>query len=213
MLGQSVLPYALRPMEEGDLDQVSAMEREAFPTLWPPTTYRRELKNRMAEYSVCVRDDEFVTIQPPPGKKGLLGLFGRRNKPQQSVERQLLVGFVGVWYMAGEAHIVSVAVREAYKRKGLGELLVIGAIEMAMRRDCQVVTLEARVSNDPAIALYRKYGFNEVGLRRRYYSDNGEDAIIMTTDKLTSPEYEKLFDDRSDAFDERYGETVREYLT
>jgi ribosomal-protein-alanine N-acetyltransferase len=200
-------------MEEGDLDQVSAMEREAFPTLWPPTTYRRELKNRMAEYSVCVRDDEFVTIQPAPGKKGLLGLFGRRNKPQQSVERQLLVGFVGVWYMAGEAHIVSVAVREAYKRKGLGELLVIGAIEMAMRRDCQVVTLEARVSNDPAIALYRKYGFNEVGLRRRYYSDNGEDAIIMTTDKLTSPEYEKLLDDRSDAFDERYGETVREYLT
>jgi ribosomal-protein-alanine N-acetyltransferase len=213
VLGQSVLPYALRPMEEGDLDQVSAMEREAFPTLWPPTTYRRELKNRMAEYSVCVRDDEFVTIQPAPGKKGLLGLFGRRNKPQQSVERQLLVGFVGVWYMAGEAHIVSVAVREAYKRKGLGELLVIGAIEMAMRRDCQVVTLEARVSNDPAIALYRKYGFNEVGLRRRYYSDNGEDAIIMTTDKLTSPEYEKLLDDRSDAFDERYGETVREYLT
>jgi [ribosomal protein S18]-alanine N-acetyltransferase len=213
VLGQSVLPYALRPMEDGDLDQVSAMEREAFPTLWPPTTYRRELKNRMAEYSVCVRDDEFVTIQPPPGKKGLLGLFGRRNKPQQSVERQLLVGFVGVWYMAGEAHIVSVAVREAYKRKGLGELLVIGAIEMAMRRDCQVVTLEARVSNDPAIALYRKYGFNEVGLRRRYYSDNGEDAIIMTTDKLTSPEYEKLLDDRSDAFDERYGETVREYLT
>ena len=212
MLGQSVLPYALRSMEEGDLDQVSAMEREAFPTLWPPTTYRRELKNRMAEYSVCVRDDAFVTTQPLPGKKSLLGLFGRRNKPQPSVERQLLVGFVGVWYMAGEAHIVSVAVREAYKRKGIGELLVIGAVEMALRRDCQVVTLEARVSNEPAIALYRKYGFNEVGLRRRYYADNGEDAIIMTTDKLTSPEYEKLFEDRLIAFDERYGETLREYL-
>jgi ribosomal-protein-alanine N-acetyltransferase len=212
VLGQSVLPYALRPMEEGDLDQVSAMEREAFPTLWPPTTYRRELKNRMAEYSVCVRDDAFVTTQPLPGKKSLLGLFGRRNKPQPPVERQLLVGFVGVWYMAGEAHIVSVAVREAYKRKGIGELLVIGAVEMALRRDCQVVTLEARVSNEPAIALYRKYGFNEVGLRRRYYSDNDEDAIIMTTDKLTSPEYEKLFEDRLIAFDERYGETLREYL-
>jgi ribosomal-protein-alanine N-acetyltransferase len=75
-----------------------------------------------------------------------------------------------------------------------------------------VVTLEARVSNEPAIALYRKYGFNEVGLRRRYYSDNDEDAIIMTTDKLTSPEYEKLFEDRLIAFDERYGETLREYL-
>ena len=114
--------------------------------------------------------------------------------------------------MAGEAHIVSVAVRETYKRKGLGELLVIGSVEMAMRRDCQVVTLEARVSNEPAIALYRKYGFNEVGLRRRYYSDNGEDAIIMTTDKLTSDEYSSLFDYRLNAFDQRYGETVREYL-
>jgi [ribosomal protein S18]-alanine N-acetyltransferase len=211
--GQSVLPYALRPMEEGDLDQVAAMERESFPTLWPPTSYRRELKNRMAEYSVCVRDDEFVTEQPKPGKKGLLGFLGRRNKPQEPVQRQLLVGFVGLWYMAGEAHIVSIAVRETYRRKGLGELLLIGSVEMALRRECQVVTLEARVSNDAAIALYDKYGFNEVGLRRRYYSDNGEDAVIMTTDKLTSPEYDTLFEQRVDAFDERYGETVREYLT
>lgn len=212
MLGQSALPYALRPMEKSDLDQVAAMEREAFPTLWPPTSYRRELKNRMAEYTVCVRDDEFVTVQPRPKKKGLLGIFGRRNKPQEPIRQQLLVGFLGVWYMAGEAHIVSVAVRETYKRKGLGELLVIGSVEMAMRRDCQVVTLEARVSNEPAIALYRKYGFNEVGLRRRYYSDNGEDAIIMTTDKLTSDEYSSLFNYRLNAFDQRYGETVREYL-
>jgi [ribosomal protein S18]-alanine N-acetyltransferase len=211
--GQSVLPYALRPLEEGDLDQVAAMERESFPTLWPPTSYRRELKNRMAEYVVCARDDEFITVEPKPGKKGLLGLFGRRNKPQEPVQRQLLVGFVGIWYMAGEAHIVSIAVRETYRRKGLGELLLIGSIEMAMRRDCQVVTLEARVSNDSAIALYRKYGFNEVGLRRRYYSDNGEDAVIMTTDKLTSDEYEALFENRVDAFDERYGETAREYLS
>jgi ribosomal-protein-alanine N-acetyltransferase len=115
--------------------------------------------------------------------------------------------------MAGEAHIVSIAVREAYKRKGLGELLLIGSVEMAMRRDCQVVTLEARVSNEPAIALYRKYGFNEVGLRRRYYSDNGEDALIMTTDKLSSDEYDAFLQNRVDAFDDRYGETVREYIT
>ncbi len=213
MRGQSVLPYALRPMDEGDLDQVATMEREAFPTLLPPTSYRRELKNRTAEYAVCVRDDEFITVQPPPGKKGLLGLFGRRNKPLEPVQRQLLVGFVGLWYMAGEAHIVSIAVREAYKRKGLGELLLIGSVEMAIRRDCQVVTLEARVSNEPAIALYRKYGFNEVGLRRRYYSDNGEDALIMTTDKLSSDEYAAFFQNRVDAFDDRYGETVREYMT
>ena len=199
-------------MGEDDLDQVGAMERESFPTLWPATSYRRELKNRQAEYAVCVREGEFVTVVPKPGRKGLLGLLGRRNKPQEPVQRQLLVGFVGLWFMAGEAHIVSIAVRESYRRKGLGELLVIGAIEMGIRRGQQVVTLEARVSNEPAIALYAKYGFTEVGIRRRYYSDNGEDAVIMTTEKLDSGEFQALFEGRRSAFDDRYGETAREYL-
>jgi ribosomal-protein-alanine N-acetyltransferase len=206
------MPYGLRPMDADDLDQVASMEREAFPTLWPPTSYRRELKNRMAEYAVCVRDGEFVTVPAKPGRKGLFGLFGRRNRPQPPEQRQLLVGFVGLWFMAGEAHIVSIAVRESYRRKGLGELLLIGAIEIATKRGQQVVTLEARVSNDAAKALYLKYGFEEVGIRRRYYSDNGEDAAIMTTPKLTSEEYQAQFAKLCEAFDERYGDTAREYL-
>ena len=84
MRGQSVMPYGLRPMDADDLDQVASMEREAFPTLWPPTSYRRELKNRMAEYAVCVRDGEFVTVPAKPGRKGLFGLFGRLISEQQS---------------------------------------------------------------------------------------------------------------------------------
>ena len=207
------MPYGIRPMDQVDLDQVSAMERESFPTLWPPTRYHRELKNKMAEYAVCVRDGEFVTLPPTPERKGLLGLFGKRNKPEMPSQAQFLVGFVGLWYMAGEAHIVSIAVREIYRRQGLGELLLIGALEMGMRRDCQVLTLEARVSNASAIALYEKYGFNVVGIRRGYYSDNAEDATIMTTDKLSSDEFQALFAERKAAFDERYGETTREYLS
>ena len=212
MRGQAVMPYGIRPMGEVDLDQVAAMEREAFPSLWPPTGYHRELKNKMAEYSVCVQDGQFVTFQPKAERKGLLGLFGKRNKPQPPLQTPYLVGFVGLWYMAGEAHIVSISVRESYRRQGLGELLLIGAVEMGMRRSTQVVTLEARASNSAAIALYDKYGFEEVGIRRRYYSDNGEDATIMTTGKLSSDEYQSLFRERVSAFDERYGETIREYL-
>ena len=206
------MPYGVRPMGEVDLDQVAAMEREAFPTLWPPTRYHRELKNKMAEYAVCVRDGEFVTLPPKPERRRLFGLFGKRNKPQGPVQAQLLVGFVGLWYLAGEAHIVSIAVRETYRRQGLGELLLIGALEMGMRRDCQVLTLEVRVSNGSAIALYEKYGFNVVGIRRGYYSDNAEDACIMTTDKLNSDAYQALFAERVAGFGERYGETTREYL-
>ena len=103
MRGQAVMPYGIRPMVEVDLDQVAAMERESFPTLWPPTRYHRELKNRMAEYAVCVRDGEFIMVPPKPERKGLFRLFGKRNKPREPIQAQLLVGFVGLWYMAGEA--------------------------------------------------------------------------------------------------------------
>ncbi len=224
MRREAVLPYSLRPMDWDDLDQVGAMEREAFPTLWPPTNYRREMRNRTAEYLVCVRDGEYLTVKrnqgalrrlfrrnkpEPPGGRVVLC---RRNKPEPPERRRFLAGFLGVWHMAGEAHIVSIAVREDYRRRGLGELLVIGAIEMGMARGAQVVTLEARVSNEPAIALYAKYGFHEAGIRRRYYADNHEDAVIMTTDALDSPEYRALFDRLRHAFDERYGEAVREYI-
>ncbi len=202
------MPYALRPMGPHDLDQVAAMEREAFPTLWPPTSYRRELKNKIAEYLVCAREGEFVTVTPP-ARTGLLRLLGRRNKPAQPLGVPLLVGFVGVWYQAGDAHIVSIAVREEYRRRGLGELLLIGAVEMAVRRGQQVVTLEVRASNDAAQALYRKYGFTQTGLRRRYYADNHEDAVIMTTDPIGSDSYQAMFQDLVHRHAVLWGETVR----
>ena len=211
MRGQSVMPYALRPMGPHDIDQVAAMEREAFPTLWPPTSYRRELKNKVAEYLVCVREGEFVTVTPSRPNR-LLRFFGRRNKPVLPLRVPLLVGFVGLWYQAGDAHIVAIAVREEYRRRGLGELLLIGTIEMAVRRGQQVVTLEVRASNELAQALYRKYGFAQTGLRRGYYADNHEDAVIMTSDPLGSAAYEALFAGLRSAFEERYGETAREYL-
>ncbi len=208
MRGQSVMPYALRPMGPHDIDQVAAMERRAFPTLWPPTSYRRELKNKVAEYLVCVREGEFVTVTPPRRMR-LLRLLSRRNKPALPLKFPLLVGFVGVWYQAGDAHIVSIAVREEYRRRGLGELLLIGAVEMAVRRGQQVVTLEVRASNDAAQALYRKYGFTQTGLRRRYYADNHEDAVIMTSDPLGSAAYEATFAGLRGAFEDRYGEATR----
>ena len=211
MRGQSLMPYALRPMGPHDIDQVAAMEREAFPTLWPPTSYRRELKNKIAEYLVCVREGEFVTVTPPRRSR-LLRLFGRRNKPTPPLQVPLLVGFVGLWYQAGDAHIVSIAVREEYRRRGLGELLLIGAVEMAVRRGQQVVTLEVRASNESAKALYRKYGFTQTGLRRAYYADNHEDAVIMTTGPLGGAEYDALFSAARRGFEERRGEAVRDYL-
>ena len=208
---RAVMPFSLRPMEWADLDQVAAMEREAFPTLWPPTSYSREMRNKQAEYVVCVQEGEHVSAPYSPPRRGLDRLFRRGGAPQM-VQRERLAGFVGLWYMAGEAHIVAIAVRGSMQGQGLGKLLLTGAIEMAQRRAQQVVTLEARVSNHPAKSLYAKYGFKEVGIRRRYYSDNNEDACIMSTDKISSESFLAHLDRLREDFEVRYGQARREYL-
>ncbi len=202
-------------MQWYDLDQVAAIERDAFPTLWPGTSYRREMRNRQAEYSICEHREEHLTLPPKRPRRSLMDwLRRRRQEPPLEAPRTvpLLIGYVGLWYMAGEAHIVSIAVREAYRGLGAGELLMLGAVEMALRRGCEVLTLEVRVSNEAAQRLYEKYGFKNVGLRRRYYSDNGEDAYIMSTESLRSVEFESLFDEVRSGFEERYGNPERLYL-
>ena len=202
---------ALRPMEPRDIPQVVEIEREAFPTIWPPTSFRRELNNnRLARYLVAYEPmgpaeesppvTPRTTPPPPPSLPArllrnlarLLGVGGAQSDdfdgPQDPIR-----GYVGIWIMADEAHITSIATHQAYQRQGIGELLLIGTVELAMQRGLRAVTLEARVSNDIAQTLYSKYGFKEVGIRKRYYSDNGEDAVLMTTDPIASEEYQELF--------------------
>ena len=207
------MPYSLRPMGWEDISQISAIEREAFPTIWSGANYTRELKNPQVEYLVCVSHNRPLPGDLPQSKRSILDVL-RRRRPSAvpTGPADLLVGFVGLSFMGGEGHIVAIAVREAYRGQGVGELLLLGAVELAVRCGQQVATLEVRVSNAIAQNLYTKYGFSQVGVRKGYYSDNREDAYIMTTDTLTSPSYQELFDARRAAFAERYGETERVYL-
>jgi ribosomal-protein-alanine N-acetyltransferase len=94
--------------------------------------------------------------------------------------------------MVDEAHIVAIATHPEYRRRGIGERLLSRALELAREREARAVTLEVRVSNLPAQRLYEKFGFRRVGVRRRYYTDTGEDAIIMTTPPLDDPAYQEL---------------------
>jgi ribosomal-protein-alanine N-acetyltransferase len=80
-----------------------------------------------------------------------------------------------------------------YRRRGLGEFLLVSLIDVAYTIGAKWVTLEVRVSNTIAQNLYQKYGFREAGVRRRYYSDNHEDALIMWTDEINSPAYKQKF--------------------
>jgi ribosomal-protein-alanine N-acetyltransferase len=111
--------------------------------------------------------------------------------------------------MAGEAHITTIGVRQAYQRLGIGELLLISTIDLALIRQAEVITLEVRLSNTAAQELYQKYGFTKRGVRRGYYTDNREDAVIMTTDTLTSAPFQSQFQLLKRAYAERWRTTTR----
>jgi [ribosomal protein S18]-alanine N-acetyltransferase len=180
--------YQLRPMTEADISQVAEIEEESFPTTWPRTAYRRELANRLARYSVLVdRAHAPHRVIEETQRRSFLGFF--RRKPAREETSDYIVGYIGVWLMVDQAHIVAIAVREAYRRQGLGELLISDAIDLALSNGQESMTLEVRRSNDSAQALYEKYRFLKVGVRRRYYSDNHEDALIMTTPQINTESY------------------------
>ena len=181
--------YYVRPMTEADISQVADIEGESFPTTWPRTAYKRELSNRLARYLVLI-DRTHAAVQPPP-KRPRRFSFAPFFKPRDEAEptSDYVVGYVGVWLMVDEAHIVAIAVRESYRRKGLGERLLYDAIELALANKQENVTLEVRRSNTGAQALYEKYRFLNVGVRKRYYSDNHEDAIVMSTPPIMHENY------------------------
>jgi ribosomal-protein-alanine N-acetyltransferase len=107
-----------------------------------------------------------------------------------------------------EAHITTIGVLPEYRGNGLGELLMVTLCTEAMRHGAEWVTLEVRVSNESAQALYRKYGFTQQGIRRRYYSDNGEDAYIMWSPPLREPEYVRHFQELRDVLSARLADVI-----
>ena len=198
-------------MTPDDLPEVTEIDREGFPNQWPPADYQYDLKNRLAHYTVACDPAVVVSPRPVADRGGWLRrLLGRPSAEAPTDPRHLIVGFVGFWVMAGEAHITSIAVRTKYRRRGIGELLLIASIEQAMAFNADVVTLEVRASNTGAQALYLKHGFNEVGVRKGYYLDRGpsgdtrENALIMTTADIKSTAYRDEFDQLKRAHTERW---------
>ncbi|MEO8287203.1 MAG: ribosomal protein S18-alanine N-acetyltransferase [Chloroflexota bacterium] len=101
-----------------------------------------------------------------------------------------LSGYAGLWLMVDEAHVTTIGVHPDHRGQGAGELLFLGLADISREMKATRMTLEVRVSNLSAQALYRKYGLEIAGVRRRYYSDNGEDAYIMWSEPVASPEFQ-----------------------
>jgi ribosomal-protein-alanine N-acetyltransferase len=195
--------YQVRPMTMGDIPQVTEIEREAFPTTWPPTAYRRELANRLARYLVV--SDRTATTPTPPVRGTLRRSFVDvlLGRPVPVATTDQIVGYLGLWLMVDQAHIVAIAVRQDYRGRGLGDLLMAEAIEASLASGVESVTLEVRRSNELAQRLYEKYGFLKVGVRKGYYSDNREDAVVMTTPPMNAGYYRERFAGLKQAIERR----------
>ena len=211
------MPCYVRLMLRKDVAQVTDIDHEAFFPLWPPANYKRELQNRLARYIVACDEERIVAesevkASPENGLSGLVSrvrLFFSRDyfsgEESSPSDGQYIAGFAGFWLIAGEAHIANIAVRTIYRRRGIGELLLISMIALAVELNAHMITLEVRVSNTAAQRLYYKYGFNEVGLRHSYYRDNKEDAVLMSLENIASASFQAHLQQLKQAHSRRWG--------
>ena len=208
----------LRRLQKDDITEVVEIEREAFSSTWVSSPFRRDINNKRACYLVACLDpaDDSPQSEPEPPDvedadqswltrlAGRLG-FGATQAEPLAEEDPAIAGYVSVWYQGDEAHITEIAVRETLRGNGIGELLLIGSLRAAREYGSRVMTLEARVSNFIAQRLYEKYSFKSVGIRKGYYSDNREDAVIMTTTPIGTDEYSRMFRELQDLYESRRG--------
>ena len=139
----------IRFMTVDDLDAVMEIEDQSFSIPWSRDAFLNEIEHNHLSTYLVAEDGN------------------------------MLAGYCGVWLVVDEAHITNVAVLPDYRGRGLGEALMRKIMSIAIEFGARVMTLEVRVSNTPAQHLYRKLGFQDGGIRKRYYSDNQEDALVM----------------------------------
>lgn len=142
----------IRQADENDIDAIAELERLCFPTPWSRDSIRQELTENQMAFYAVAEINGIV------------------------------VGYAGMWHIVDEGHITNVAVHPDYREKHIGSAIVAVMIAYSEARGIRRFTLEVRSSNEAAKALYRKFDFKEEGLRRGYYQDNGEDAVIMWRD-------------------------------
>ena len=200
--------YSIEPMQLDDIPEVSRVERRCFSNPWPESAYRRELRNPEGNHYIVLRQRQTTTAEPQnvAEQRGRLLLLPLLRKPERRTSDPI-IGFTGMWILFDESHITTIGIAPEFRGQGLGELLLVSLFDAAISRNSQWLTLEVRVTNRPAQALYEKYGFTRQGVRRHYYSDNGEDADIMWSASLRDPDYRERIEQLRESLFARFRET------
>ncbi len=143
------LKVNIEKMSKEDIDKVLIIERLSFPDPWPKSLFLDELKNPYSHTYLLKIHDGQV------------------------------IGYIIFWMIMDEGHILSMAIHPEHRNKGFGSLLLKFSLDYLIKNSGKVMTLEVRKSNVQAIALYKKFGFRIVGIRKNYYTNNREDALMM----------------------------------
>lgn len=151
-------------MREEHLDYVLEIENRSFPNPWTRTAFSGHL-------------------QHPEFAKYLVAI---RDKN--------LIGYTGLFFGGGQGQITNLAVHPDFRREHLGSRLMLELFDFSYRMGLQSLSLEVRVSNGPAQALYDKFGFTKVGVRKNYYTEIGEDAFVMCVFNINDPKTVRLID-------------------
>jgi len=183
----SVNFLALTPLTADLLSEAVALDQQCLGGLWTLEGYQRELDSPNSDLLVLQPQTVLQPQQASPN-------------PQSS-----LIGIACLWAILEEAHITVLAIAPQYQRQGLGQALLFALLASAQQRGLEWATLEVRVSNVRAIALYQKFGFQEVGKRRNYYQagHQNEDALILWRKGLQHPEFTQTLKQWQEKIEER----------
>lgn len=156
----------IRKATNTDITNIYKIEQETYGKFgWSKNIFKIELSNQFSRYYV----------------------FEKVN------EEKKIIGYIGCWLIGEEGHITTLVVSQKYRRNHIADILLYNLIQSLQKEDINWLTLEVKVSNIPAINLYKKFGFKELGIRKNYYQDNNEDALLLWSENINSESFkEKL---------------------
>ena len=155
----------IKKMEKPDVDDIFEIEKAAYGEHhWSKESFYNELDNNISNYFVA-----------------------------QIPETRKIVGYLGSWFIVDECHITNVAVTPDFRRQNIAQQLLTALIDECYKNMIKYITLEVRVSNVAAISLYEKFGFKSIGVRKKYYQDNNEDALIMFTENIWHEKFKTVY--------------------
>ena len=159
------MQVSIRKMEKTDIDEIYEIEKSAYGEHhWSKESFLNEIDNDITNYIVAIN---------PETKK--------------------IMGYLGSWLIIDECHITNVAVDPDFRRLRIARQLLKNLIDTCYEKMIKYITLEVRVSNIAAINLYEKFGFKSIGVRKKYYQDNNEDALIMFTENIWHEKFKTLY--------------------